>query len=469
MTDLALPAYLASLRSSVSLTAAVYPHAANICQPDTSLLRLWSKKTGIDPPEELQQGRQRAWDRAAAGAVASRLLKDSPSDTNSARLRAASQPHSGAWLNVLPVASLGTLLDRETLRTAVALRVGAPACALHRCRCGATVDSRGLHALSCQLSAGRLPRHAALNDTVKRALLSAGMPSILEPAGLDRGDGRRPDGMTTFPFSSGRCLIWDSTCVDTYADYVIHKSATQAGSAAQAAENRKQRRYAELGRRFQFQPIAVETSGSLGQSTLPFLKELGRRIARETGDTREVEYIFQRVSLAVVRGNATSLLMGSTANAVPELRRSKSSPDSGAEVTCPTEPTTTPARPDTEPASSNHSKSVLLSGVAPVTSSANLSHHSPQEVGQNLPSAAEDRCGRAAESEGCPPPVKSGTHPSRNPLDDPELARYLMPTTQDLTDQLLCITPSSTQTPCPPRPMALAGYAALLAEMKKGT
>ena len=106
-------------------------------------------------------------------------------------------------------------------------------------RCGATVDSRSLHALSCQLSAGRLPRHAALNDTVKRALLSAGMPSILEPAGLDHGDGRRPDGMTTFPFSSGRCLIWDSTCVDTYADYVIHKSATQAGSAAQAAEKRK--------------------------------------------------------------------------------------------------------------------------------------------------------------------------------------------------------------------------------------
>ena len=183
---------------------------------------------------------------------------------------------------------------------------------MHRCRCGATVDTRGLHALSCQLSAGRLPRHAALNDTIKRALHSAGMPSMLEPPGLDRGDGRRPDGLTLFPFTEGRCLIWDSTCVDTYATYIVNKSANQGGAAAQAAENRKRRRYEELGRRFKFQPIAVETCGSLGHSTLPFLKELGRRITCETGDKREVEFLFQRVSLAVVRGNATSLLMGPT-------------------------------------------------------------------------------------------------------------------------------------------------------------
>ena len=319
VSDLALSAYIASLRSSASLATAVYSQAAtNIHHLETPLLLQWQESTGIEPPEVTQQNRQRAWDRAAASAVASKLLEDSADDTEKARLRAAGQPHSGAWLNVLPIASLGTLLDRETLRIAVALRVGAPACAPHRCRCGATVDTLGLHALSCQLSAGRLPRHAALNDIIKRSLHSAGMPSILEPAGLDRGDGRRPDGLTTFPFAEGRCLIWDSTCVDTYAGYIIHKSAAQAGAAAQGAENRKQRRYAELGRRFKFQPIAVETSGPLGQSTLPFLKELGRRIARETGDKREADYLFQRVSLAVVRGNATSLLMGSTSNAAPE-------------------------------------------------------------------------------------------------------------------------------------------------------
>ena len=301
--------------------------------------------------------------------MATQLLEASPTDADRARLRAAAQPHSSAWLNALPVASLGTLLDREALRTAVALRVGAPVCAQHRCRCGATVDPLGHHALSCQLSAGRLPRHAALNDIIKRALHSAGVPSVLEPAGLDRGDGRRPDGMSTFPYTRGRCLIWDSTCVDTYANHIIHKSATQAGVAAEAAEKRKLQRYADLGRRFEFQPIAVETSGVLGQSTLPFLKKLGRRISHDTGEKREAEYLFQRLSLAVVRGNCTSLLMSSPSTMVQEVgsgghhsplpeddpsspSTAPSVPDAGAEGACATESTATSTGPHTEPAPS---------------------------------------------------------------------------------------------------------------------
>ena len=74
-------------------------------------------------------------------------------------------------------------------------------CAPHKCRCGAMVDIYGLHPLSCRLSAGRLPRHSALHDIIKRALSFDGFNAVLEPVGLDRGDGKRPDGMTVFPFS----------------------------------------------------------------------------------------------------------------------------------------------------------------------------------------------------------------------------------------------------------------------------
>ena len=66
---------------------------------------------------------------------------------------------------------------------------------------GGSMDSRSLHGLSCRYSAGRFPRHSAMNDVVKRALQKAGLPSVLEPPGLDRGDGSRPDGITVFPFS----------------------------------------------------------------------------------------------------------------------------------------------------------------------------------------------------------------------------------------------------------------------------
>ena len=46
----------------------------------------------------------------------------------------------------------------------------------------------------------------ALNDIIWRALMRADMPATKEPAGLVRGDGKRPDGLTLVPWQSGRCM-----------------------------------------------------------------------------------------------------------------------------------------------------------------------------------------------------------------------------------------------------------------------
>ena len=56
---------------------------------------------------------------------------------------------SGAWLNALLVSSLGTLLNFESFRLVIALRVGADVCIPHYCRSSGRMDSRGLHTLSC--------------------------------------------------------------------------------------------------------------------------------------------------------------------------------------------------------------------------------------------------------------------------------------------------------------------------------
>ena len=45
----------------------------------------------------------------------------------------------------------------------------------------------------------------------------AGIPSIKEPLGLLRDDGKRPDGDTMIPWSRGRCVAWDVTFSDTFA------------------------------------------------------------------------------------------------------------------------------------------------------------------------------------------------------------------------------------------------------------
>jgi hypothetical protein len=42
--------------------------------------------------------------------------------------------------------------------------------------------------------------------------------STLEPNGLSRDDGKRPDGMTLVPWIKGQPLVWEVTVVDTLAD-----------------------------------------------------------------------------------------------------------------------------------------------------------------------------------------------------------------------------------------------------------
>ena len=165
-------------------------------------------------PDEDARGQQKSWDYPAAEHKRDRLLLDT-NQFDRARILGAATPESGAWLRALPAAILGTHLDNETVRVAVALRIGADVCSgVHACRCGSPADVKGYHALTCKFSAGRLPRHTALNDIVRRALLFAGLPAQLEPYGVDRGDGERPGGMSILPFSQGRCLVWDSNCVN---------------------------------------------------------------------------------------------------------------------------------------------------------------------------------------------------------------------------------------------------------------
>ena len=203
--------------------------------------------------------------------------------------------------------TVGTFIDNDTLRIGVALRVRLTVCIPHRCKCGTTVDTFGTHSLLCRFSAGRIPRHSTLNDVVRRGLSAAGIPSMLEPTGLDRGDGKRPDGITVYPYSHGRSLILDATCVNTFASLNLIRAALAAESVADAAEVRKIAKYAELGRRFIFQPVAVEMSGAMGKSTIQYFKDLGRRLAVRFQDQCKSDFLFQRVSLAILRRNAISI------------------------------------------------------------------------------------------------------------------------------------------------------------------
>ena len=159
-----------------------------------------------------------------------------------ARLLAVAAPESGAWLRALPVSALGLRMDDDTVRIAVGLRLGAPTCGAHQCRhCSVEVHVFGRHSLSCKKSEGRHFRHSALN--VKRGLSAAHIPSRLEPTGLLRSDGKRPDGVTLAPWSSGCLLVWDATCPDTFAISYRAQATSEAGRVAESAEDRKAEKY----------------------------------------------------------------------------------------------------------------------------------------------------------------------------------------------------------------------------------
>ena len=95
-------------------------------------------------------------------------------------------------------------MDDDVVRIAAGLRLGVPLCWPHLCSsCGTEVDSHGTHGLSCRFSRGRHSRHAAVNYVIERSLESAKIPSHLEPMGLYRSDGKRPDGALAVPWRGG--------------------------------------------------------------------------------------------------------------------------------------------------------------------------------------------------------------------------------------------------------------------------
>ena len=310
--DIALPAFLSSISASSPLVRIILT-PLDVAEPgNEDALEEWIARAGPDTTFPEDARKQKQWDRPMAAFQQGTLLSQAD-QASRARLLAASAPRSGCWIHAIPVPALGTHLDPDSLRVAISLRIGTRVCEPHRCRCGARADEKGYHLLSCRLNAGRFPRHTALNDGIARALRKAGLPSVLEPPGLDRGDGKRPDGITLAPFSRGMSLCWDSTCVNTYAESALNNSALEPGAAASAAEESKKKKYRGLTDRFIFAPLGFETSGVFGPEAHKTILDIGTRLKRQTGEPNETLWLYQRLGLSIQRGNAATIIAATSA------------------------------------------------------------------------------------------------------------------------------------------------------------
>lgn len=309
ISSVALPAFLSSAHSTCGLFKKIVADSLG----DAQVLHMEEARNAwsLACPGEtlpLNLNSQKLWDGPLCRIVQQNLLNSSTNPAERARLIATSQPESGFWLHALPSANIGTLMDTQSFSLAISLRLGCPTIEPHRCSCGVIVDQLGHHGLCCRRSAGRQSRHAALNDVIRRAFVTVNVPALLEPNGIARDDGRRPDGMTLIPWGRGRPLVWDATCVDTLAPSHLPGTSRTAGAAAGAAEDLKRRKYAAITGNCTFVPFAVETMGPWGPQAHKLFRELSTRLVEVTGDQKAGSYLGHRISLAIQRGNAASLL-----------------------------------------------------------------------------------------------------------------------------------------------------------------
>jgi len=88
------------------------------------------------------------------------------------------------------------------------------------------------------------------------------------------------------------------------ADSYVAAAASEANSAAEDAATRKTAKYSNIQARRIFQPVAVGSLGPINASGHVFLSKVGRKLADQSGDDREISFLFQRLSVLIQRYNA---------------------------------------------------------------------------------------------------------------------------------------------------------------------
>jgi hypothetical protein len=223
-----------------------------------------------------------------------------------ARFKALQCRESGSWLHAIPSPNIGTLLDNTSFQVCVGLRLGCNICTPHNCKCNAKVDEIGIHGLSCSKSSGRFSRHTEINSIINRFLTFIHVNSTLEPNRLSRDDRKRPDGMTLVPWIKGQPLVCD--VIDTFADSYVLKTSEVSGFAAEMARKRKHNKNGSIiSSNYLFKGLAFETLGPWCKEAIDFVNVIGIRRIAESVDSKSKKFLFERLSLAIQRGNAASI------------------------------------------------------------------------------------------------------------------------------------------------------------------
>ena len=231
-----------------------------------------------------------------------------------ARLRCLGNKYAGYWLSVVPSPSLGLNLRSQEFIMAMKYRLGCPIYSSEsRCpACHQPSDSMGDHSLGCGSQGERIARHNLLRDALHQAAAAAALGPVKEGRFLLPGRDARPADLLIPRWEGGKDSALDVTVVSALQQAMVAGSATTNGFAVGKAFDRKVARVGEACRQegIAFIPVAADTLGGWQKVAVQQIKKLGAVLARHRGEEeqKEVRHLFQRLSLLLMRGNASLLV-----------------------------------------------------------------------------------------------------------------------------------------------------------------
>ena len=119
-----------------------------------------------------------------------------------------------------------------------------------------------------------------------------------------RIDAKQHSSVMSYSFKGGKALALDATYADSFSASNLYTTILNPGSASSAVKDLNRRRYPQLVADFQFVPMAIEMSWIIGSVGCSLLTDIGCHILRPTNVPRQTSYIFQHISVAIIRSNA---------------------------------------------------------------------------------------------------------------------------------------------------------------------
>ena len=162
--------------------------------------------------------------------------------------------------------------------------------------------------MNCAWQGERIARHNWLRDELFNTATAACLAPTREGRALLPGEGGKPADVFLPHWAQGKDAALDVTVVNPLQTAMVNEAAATPGHAMQAAHKRKLDKSWEPCDRqgIVFLPIAVESLGAWHPLAVKEVRKLAGAKARHTGEEESVEVarLFQKLSVALMRGNA---------------------------------------------------------------------------------------------------------------------------------------------------------------------